>query len=83
MLLRNRLKVHRKALGLLDPFRQIVLSLMEDSGSASMTVDDLISNGFGCIKIPEALQELQWPGLAFPVNGRVSGQRWCSFQEVA
>lgn len=83
MLLRNRLKVYRKVLGLLDPFRQIVMSVMEDSGSASITVDDLISNGFGCIKILEALQELQWPGFAFPINDRVSRQRWCSFQEVA
>lgn len=79
----RRLKVYKKALVLLGPSHKDVLLLVEDSGSESITVDDLISNGFGCIKILEALQELLWPGFAFPVNGRVSEQRCCSFQEVA
>lgn len=75
----KQLKVYRVASGLLGQNHQALL-LAEDSGSEGIRAEDLIFSGFNPIRIQKFLQELQWPGFAFPANGEILEQRGYSFR---
>ena len=78
---RNRLKVYKGTLGLLGKYHQVVLLLVEDSGSEGFEMDDLAGlNGLDCARILKILQELQQLGLVHP-KGEISEQRWHLLKE--
>ena len=79
----NRLKVSEETLGFLGKYHQIVLKLVEYTGSEGLKIDDLVGlNGLDHARILKILQDLQQLGIVYP-KGKTSEQRWYLLEEGA
>ncbi len=78
---KNRLKVSEETLGLLGKYHQIVLELVEHTGSEGLKMDDLVGlNGLDHARVLKILQDLQQLGFVYP-KGEISEQRWYLLEE--